>query len=52
MKFSTVCCKENEEPSDLLKMQVEEIFLRFHHHSFIQEIVIKSLEIAGLLLSI
>lgn len=47
-KFSAVCCKDGKEPCDLLKMQMVEIFLRFHHHTFILEIVIKSLEIAGL----
>lgn len=52
MKFSAVCYKNGKEPRDLLKLQMGEIFLRFHHHSFILEIVIKSLETAGLLLSI
>lgn len=51
MKFSTICCKVGEEPSDLLKIQIGEMFLRFQHHSFTLEIVIKSLEIVGLFLS-
>lgn len=52
MTFSAICRKDGEEPSDLLKMQMGKIFLKFHHHSFILEIVIASLETAGLLLSI